>query len=156
MAGGFLDKNLSNAEFLDGRIADGKPFATMQLPAQRTVVAADGSDVRVLLALKGGSMAHFSLQAGQTASAVTHRTVEEVWYVVQGQGEMWRKQGSVEEAVVLIPGVCLTIPLGTHFQFRAATDQPLGAVCVTMPPWPTDPAADEAVPVAGPWTATAL
>lgn len=131
-----------------------KPFATMPLPANRTVVAPDGSDVRVLLRLDGGSMAHFSLQPGQTAAAVTHRTVEEVWYVVKGRGQMWRKQGNVEETVTLTPGICLTIPLGTHFQFRAAPDQPLGAVCVTMPPWPTDPEAGEAVPVAGPWDAT--
>ncbi len=129
------------------------PFATMQLPATRTVVAPDGSDVRVLLRLDGGSMAHFSLQPGQTAAAVTHRTVEEVWYVVEGRGEMWRKQGNVEETVSLMPGICLTIPLGTHFQFRAAADQSLAAVCVTMPPWPADPASQEAVPVTGPWTA---
>ncbi|MGB4117973.1 MAG: cupin domain-containing protein [Polaromonas sp.] len=128
------------------------PFATMPLPANRTVVAPDGSDVRVLLRLHGGSMAHFSLQAGQTSAAVAHRTVEEVWYVVEGRGQMWRKQGEVEETVTLLPGICLTIPLGTHFQFRAAPDQPLGAVCVTMPPWPTEPDADEAVPVAGPWS----
>ena len=131
--------------------ASNPPFATLQLPATRTVVAPDGSDVRVLLALSGGSMAHFSLQAGQTSAAVTHRTVEEVWYVVQGQGEMWRKQGGVEQTVTLAPGICLTIPLGTHFQFRAAADQGLAAVCVTMPPWPLDPAADEAVLVNGPW-----
>lgn len=131
-----------------------KPFATLQLPAERTVVAPDGSDVRVLLSLHGGSMAHFSLQAGHTAAAVTHRTVEEVWYVVKGQGEMWRRQGKIEETVALVPGVCLTIPLGTHFQFRAAPDQTLAAVCVTMPPWPTDPAADEAMPVSGPWAPT--
>ena len=126
-------------------------FASVQLPVERTVVAADGSDVRVLLALQGGSMAHFSLQAGQTSRAMTHRTVEEVWYVTEGQGEMWRKQGDVEATITLTPGTCLTIPLGTHFQFRATADQPLGAVCVTMPPWPLDLTADEAVPVAGIW-----
>ena len=131
-------------------------FASMQLPVERTVVAADGSDVRVLLALKGGSMAHFSLQAGQTSKAMTHRTVEEVWFVTEGAGEMWRQQGSDEETISLTPGTCLSIPLGTHFQFRAAADQSLGAVCVTMPPWPADPTADEAVPVAGKWATDSI
>jgi mannose-6-phosphate isomerase-like protein (cupin superfamily) len=126
-------------------------FATLQLPAERTVVAPDGSDVRVLLALRGGSMAHFSLRPGQVAVAVTHRTVEEVWYVLEGRGEMWRRQDDREEVVALVPGLCLSIPLGTHFQFRAAPGEALSAVCVTMPPWPVDPAADEAVPVSGPW-----
>jgi mannose-6-phosphate isomerase-like protein (cupin superfamily) len=123
-------------------------FATMFLPAQATVVAPDGSDVRVLLGLPGGSMAHFQLGAGQVAHAVMHRTVEEVWFVVAGRGEMWRKQGEREETVVLEPGVCLTIPLGTHFQFRASPSESVGAVGVTMPPWPGE---GEAVKVQGPW-----
>lgn len=123
-------------------------FATLPLPAQPTVTAPDGSDVRVLLALGGGSMAHFSLAAGQVSMAVTHRTVEELWYVLSGRGEMWRCQEAREEIVPLVPGVCLSMPLGTHFQFRAAADEGLCAVAITMPPWP---GADEAVPVTGPW-----
>lgn len=126
-------------------------FQTRYLPADPTVMAPDGSNVRVLLGLQGGGMAHFELPAGQVARPVTHRTVEEIWYIVQGRGEMWRGRGAQEEFVDLAPGVCLTIPLGTHFQFRAAPDQALCAVAVTMPPWPGE---DEAVGVAGPWEPT--
>jgi mannose-6-phosphate isomerase-like protein (cupin superfamily) len=118
----------------------------MKLPEKRTVVAPDGSDVRVLLGLKGGSMAHFELAAGKTSKAVVHRTVEEIWYVLSGRGEMWRRQGSHEEVVGLEPGVCLTIPLGTHFQFRSA--ETLAAVAITMPPWPGEGEASE---VPGRW-----
>ena len=125
-------------------------FATMRLPAQPTVQAPDGSDVRVLLGLAGGGMAHFALAPGQVARAVRHRTVEEIWFVVEGRGEMWRRQGEREEVVALVPGVCLTIPVGTAFQFRAAAGEALAAVAITMPPWP---GADEAVPVTGPWAA---
>lgn len=127
-------------------------FATMRLPALPTTVAPDGSDVRVLLGLGAGGMAHFELAAGRVARAVTHRTVEEVWFVVAGRGEMWRRQGEHEETVVLEPGVCLTIPLGTHFQFRASPTEPVSAIGVTMPPWPGD---GEAVAVQGPWLASA-
>jgi mannose-6-phosphate isomerase-like protein (cupin superfamily) len=126
-------------------------FQTLPLPPEPTVRAPDGSDVRVLLALRGGGMAHFHLAAGSTARAVTHRSVEELWFVVAGRGEMWRKQGEREDVVSLAPGVCLSIPLGTHFQFRAAPTEPVSAVAVTMPPWP---GAEEAVPVAGPWQAS--
>ena len=98
-------------------------FATLQLPAETTVVAPDGSNVRVLLGLAAGTMAHFELPAGMTSSAVVHRTVEEIWFVVTGRGEMWRKQGEREEIVDLAPGTCLTLPLGTQFQFRASTDR---------------------------------
>ena len=126
-------------------------FATTTLPRDPTVVAPDGSDVRILLGLAGGGMAHFELAAGQTARAVTHRTVEEVWYIVAGAGEMWRRQGEREETVALVPGVCLTIPLGTAFQFRAAPGQPVSAVAITMPPWPGE---GEAEFVEGPWQAS--
>ena len=128
------------------------PFATMSLPASRDAVATDGSDVRVLLALHSGSMAHFELPPGQISKAVTHRTVEEIWFVLSGRGEMWRAQAGQPESVVPIePGVCLTIPLGTRFQFRSIGAEPLSAVGITMPPWPGD---GEAVVVDGKWAAT--
>ncbi len=128
-----------------------RPFETLQLPAEPTVVAPDGSDVRVLLSLGAGSMAHFELAAGAISAAMTHRSVEEVWFVVSGQGEMWRRQGTHEAVATLRPGTCVTIPVATHFQFRASPAGPLAAVAVTMPPWP---GASEAVAVAGVWQAT--
>jgi len=126
-------------------------FETKQLPAGRDVVAPDGSDVRVLLALAGGGMAHFVLAPGHTSTAVTHRTVEEIWYVLSGRGEMWRRHADGENVVEMEPGVCLTIPLGTHFQFRSTGTEALAAVGVTMPPWPGD---GEAIVVSGKWCPT--
>ena len=93
-------------------------------------------------------MAHFTLAPGATSHAVSHRTVEEIWYFIGGRGEMWRRQDDREEIVTAAPGVCLTIPLGTRFQFRTLGAEPLTAVAVTMPPWPGD---GEAYVVDGPW-----
>jgi mannose-6-phosphate isomerase-like protein (cupin superfamily) len=126
-------------------------FSTMSLPAQADVIAPDGSAVRILLQLAGGSLAHFELAPGQTSRAVTHRSVEEIWYFLQGQGEMWRKLGDQEEIVPVSPGVALTIPQGTHFQFRASGEGALATVAITMPPWPGE---GEAYPVPGLWTPT--
>lgn len=123
-------------------------FSTTTLPADPTVTAPDGSDVRVLLRLSGGSMAHFQLAAGAVSKAVRHRTVEEIWYVLGGRGQMWRRQGEREETVDLAPGTCVTIPAGTAFQFRAGQDGPLAAVAITMPPWPGE---DEATFTDGAW-----
>lgn len=126
-------------------------FQTLSVPRERTVVAPDGSDVRVLLGLAGGGMAHFSLPPETVSGAVVHRTVEEIWFVVGGSGRMWRQQDGTESVVDLVVGTCLTIPLGTRFQFRAGAEG-LAAVAVTMPPWPGE---GEAVPVPGPWTPSA-
>jgi mannose-6-phosphate isomerase-like protein (cupin superfamily) len=123
----------------------------MRLPVERTEVAPDGSDVRVLLVLAGGGLAHFELAPGQTSRAVAHRTVEEIWFFLTGRGEMWREQDGVSETVEVSPGMCLTIPLGTRFQFRSSGDAPLSALGVTMPPWPGE---GESIFVDGPWQTT--
>jgi mannose-6-phosphate isomerase-like protein (cupin superfamily) len=123
-------------------------FQTRHLPAQRDEVAPDGSDVRILLRLKGGGMMHFELAPNQTSKAVTHRTVEEIWYFVSGRGQVWRKQNQHATVVDVYPGVSVTIPLGTQFQFRSFGPEPLAAIAVTMPPWPGE---DEAIIVKGEW-----
>jgi mannose-6-phosphate isomerase-like protein (cupin superfamily) len=126
-------------------------FSTKRLPVGRDAIAPDGSDVRILLGLAGGGMAHFELAAGETSIAVAHRTVEEVWFFLSGRGEMWRKQHDREEVVSIDPGVCVAIPQGTHFQFRSFGDQPLAALGVTMPPWP---GVAEGYAVQGKWSPT--
>ncbi len=126
-------------------------FETMQLPGRPDLTAPDGSDVRVLLRLGCGSMAHFELGAGQVSRAVAHRSVGELWYVLRGYGQMWRRQDRREETVDLCAGTCVSIPVGTHFQFRADRSGPLAVVGVTMPPWPGP---GEAYDVPGAWPST--
>ena len=128
-----------------------KEFGTKRLPVERDTIAQDGSDVRVLLNLQGGGMAHFELPPGQTSTAITHKTVEEIWFFLSGRGQMWRRTGSIEEVVAVEAGVCLTIPLGTHFQFRSFGYGALSAIGVTMPPWPGE---GEAKVVEGKWKPT--
>lgn len=123
-------------------------FESRRLPALPDIVAPDGSDVRVLLKTPRGSMAHFELAGGRASDPIRHRAVDEIWFVLSGRGEMWRSAQGQEEVVALEPGVCVTIPAGTHFQFRAMAGAALAAVGVTMPPWPGP---EEAVPVPGKW-----
>ena len=127
------------------------PYDAMLLPAKRSDIAPDGSEVRVLLGLAGGGMAHFALPPGETSTAVMHKTVEEVWFILSGEGEMWRQQEGREEIMPLRRGTCLTLPLGTAFQFRSSEDTVLTALGVTMPPWPGE---GEAVIVKGRWVPT--
>ena len=102
----------------------------------------------LVAALEGGSMVHCTLPPGGVSLAVAHRTVEEIWYLLEGEGELWRKRGAREETAALVPGVGLTIPLGTHFQFRNTGRGPLQFIIATLPPWPGD---EEAYRVADHW-----
>src|SRR5258708_31441567 len=129
---------------------------TRSLENAPQVTAPDGSAVRPLCQITGlGSFAHFQLEPGETAIAVSHATVQEIWYIIGGTGQMWRRPNGQEPTCAeLRPGICLTIPLGTTFQFRAGgSDEPLRVVAVTMPPWPVN-GEHEARLEQGPWTPT--
>ena len=94
-------------------------------------------------------MAGFRLMQGAVTKAVAHRSVEEIWYVTDGNGRIWRKFADREEVTILEPGVSLTIGTGTQFQFRCDGTAPLEIIAVTMPPWP---GADEAHFVDAKWS----
>jgi len=126
-------------------------FETKRVGSRPDAIAPDGSEVRVLCRVRGGSMAQFSIAPRAASRAVAHRTVEEVWYFVAGHGRVWRRAGEFEQIVDVGPGTSISIPVGTQFQFRSDSDEPLVAVGVTMPPWPGE---DEAYGVDGPWAAT--
>ena len=120
-------------------------------------VAPDGSEIRLLLDARhravGASMVEVTLPAGQVSRPVYHRTVEELWYILEGRGQVWRcppETGLTDSAeidpaqvapVAVQAGDALTIPTGWRFQFRADQDAALRFLCVTLPPWP---GADEA------------
>jgi len=130
---------------------DWSRFETKPLSEQYDYPAPDGSEIRLLPTIKNrGGLAHCTLPPGGVSSALTHRTVEEIWYFLSGQGEVWRKQGDREECVDVAARVSLTIPLGTHFQFRNTGDEPLCFLIATMPPWPGE---QEAVRVPDRWEA---
>src|SRR5690242_16711741 len=104
-----------------------QPSETM-LPVTYQAVAPDGSLVRLLGEVHGGSMAHFELGAGEVSIAQQHRTVSEIWFVLAGLGRMWRRgPDGVTSVIDLRPDVALTIPVGTAFQFRNDGRVPLQA-----------------------------
>jgi len=96
--------------------------------------------------MTGGGLAHCLLPPGKTSRAVRHKTVEEIWYVLEGEGEIWRATETVEQIDPLIKDCAVTIPASTRFQFRTTGHKPLKILIVTMPPWP---GAEEAEAVQG-------
>lgn len=126
-------------------------FATRLIAPTPDAIAPDGSQVRLLCGLSRGGMAHFALPPGAVSKAVVHQTIEEIWYFLRGSGRMWRRLDGEEQIVEVMPGVSITLPTGTHFQFRSDGDEPLEAIGVTMPPWPGP---EEAREVTGAWAPT--
>jgi mannose-6-phosphate isomerase-like protein (cupin superfamily) len=127
-------------------------FETRVIGGEADAIALDGSEVRLLCGMTRGALAVFSLGPDAVSQAVAHRTVEEIWYFTAGHGRFWRQLGEAEEITEIGPGVSISIPTGTHFQYRCDGAEPLVAVAVTMPPWP---GAGEAYPVDGIWQPTA-
>lgn len=123
-------------------------YQTGSLGVDFDVLAPDGCGIQVLPRTSRGSMAHGTLAPGRTSLAICHRTVEEIWFVLAGQAELWRQKDDQESIEVVVRGSAVTLPLGTHFQFRTVGTEPFQFIMCTMPPWPGP---DEAFAVRGIW-----
>ena len=116
--------------------------------------APDGSEIRLLIASRHlaqrASLCEVTLPAGQVSRPVRHQTVEEIWYVLEGRGRVWRSSGEsgnqLQETVEIGPGDALTIPTGWRFQFSAGAQTALRFLCYTNPPWPGPEEAQPAGP----------
>jgi mannose-6-phosphate isomerase-like protein (cupin superfamily) len=120
----------------------------MMLPDVPDAKSPAGADVRLLMSSEAGGMIHSTVPPGQTNRAVVHTTVSEFWYILEGHGEIWRKDREQERVTTLLPGVTIDIPVGTAFQYRNVATGPLKFICVTMPKWP---GAHESTYVEGTW-----
>lgn len=118
------------------------------LPQEADTLAPDLSEIRLLPAMSRGGMVHCVLNTGGVSLAVAHKTIEEIWFCLSGEGEVWRKLGDEERCDPIRAGVSLTIPTGAHFQFRNTGGERLCLIIVTMPPWP---GAEEAYRVSDHW-----
>ena len=130
------------------QLRDNPDCESRRLPVQADDVAPDTTEIRLLQRMNGGSMCHCTLPPRTVSKAVKHKTVDEIWYFVQGQGQVWRKLEHKEKVEDVSTGVSLTLPVGTQFQFRNIGWEALCFLCVTMPPWPGQ---DEAVLVEDYW-----
>ncbi len=122
-----------------------------RLPALPDAKSPAGADIRFLMDGATANMIHSTVPPGQVNRATIHATVSEFWFVLEGLGEIWRKDAVEERVTSLQPGVSIDIPVGTAFQYRNVGDMPLKFICITMPPWPGD---TEATHLAGVWKPT--
>lgn len=119
-----------------------------RIPKNYDYLAPDGSEIRLLTRGQDGGLCHCTLPPNTVSQAVKHKSVEEIWHFLSGEGEIWRKSSSRESVMRVQEGVSLLIQKDTDFQFRNTGSAPLRFLIVTMPNWP-GPA--EAILVTGHW-----
>src|SRR5690242_796237 len=62
-------------------------WQTRRVGPEYDALAPDGSEIRLLVEVNGGSMVHCSLAPGAVTRAIRHRSVEEVWLCLAGRGQ---------------------------------------------------------------------
>ena len=121
---------------------------TRPLPAEPNDRSPAGAEVRFLMHGETGDIIHSTVPPDQVNRAAVHATVSEFWFVLSGNGRIWRRDATGEQVTVLEAGVTIDIPVGTAFQYRCDGAEALRFICVTMPPWPGH---HEATIIPGPW-----
>lgn len=124
------------------------PHQTRLFPLRAGGDAPDTSEISLGPEVPEGGLALCRLPVGGTTKAVFHPRVEELWWVKGGRGELWRRLGDTEQFAPLLPGMAVSIPQGTSFQFRSTGDATLEIVIATMPRWD---GGHDAVETQGPW-----
>ena len=104
------------------------------LESAEAFTTADGSTIRELLGLptapvKNQSLAEATLEAGQETQRHYHADAEEIYYVVEGSGEM-EVDGDRRPLAV---GDAVLIPPGARHQIRADDGGRLRFLCCCAP-----------------------
>jgi mannose-6-phosphate isomerase-like protein (cupin superfamily) len=116
--------------------------------ADPDVIAPDGAEIRRLVDQPRGatklSLAEALVKPGERTSCVSHRTIEEAWYIVQGTGRFHRlaPDGTNENIEEVAAGDALFIPTGYRFWVENIGAADLRFLCCDAPAWPGH---DEAV-----------
>ncbi len=124
---------------------------TKILPANPDAKSPAGADIRYLVDGETGNMIYSTVPPRQINKATVHKTVSEFWYILEGEGEIWRISGKESAITPLTPGTAIDIPVGTAFQYRNVSDQELKFICISMPRWPGE---SEATCIQGVWEPT--
>ena len=82
------------------------------LPANPDAQSPAGADIRFIMDGANGNMIHSTVPPKQVNRATIHQTVSEFWYILEGQGEIWRRDGVSER---ITPGLPSTFRLEQLF-----------------------------------------
>jgi len=104
--------------------------------------APDGAEIRVLIDRPQGatrlSISESVVKPGERTACVSHRTIEDIWYIVRGTGRFHRllPDGSEEQTAEVAAGDALLILTGYRFWVENTGADDLVFLCCDTPPWP--------------------
>jgi len=81
-------------------------------------------------------------------------TVTELWYVLDGLGQLARWDDRPRRPPAVLPschGTSVGVPVATAFQFRCTGTDPLRLLLLTMPQWPGSDEVDTGVGALDAW-----
>jgi mannose-6-phosphate isomerase-like protein (cupin superfamily) len=113
------------------------PWATKSLSAEPDGRALDGCEVRLLTCTPFSSAIHCELEAGAVSQVTVNNWIHEIWFIISGQGHLWRSNGKLAQQVPVEPGTTITIPPQVAFQYRSSQgEKPLVFLCFGAPSFP--------------------
>lgn len=106
----------------------------INLQDARPFITADGSEIRELLAhrnscIRKQSLAEARLAPGMTTESHLHKKTEEIYYILEGEGEMHM----AEETRSVHPGDAIAIPPGTVHSISNTGTTTLKFLCCCAP-----------------------
>jgi mannose-6-phosphate isomerase-like protein (cupin superfamily) len=77
------------------------------------------AEIQVLGEFSEGEIAHATVLANRPSDAGILTGFGEFFYILEGEGDLWRATGALQGVVPLFPGRCVSIPPGIEYQYRA-------------------------------------
>lgn len=96
-------------------------WTTQKLPTEADRLSpSNASEIRLLPSFPEGEIVHATAFAGQPSQPARIEGFGEMFYILEGEGELWRATGELESVTPLAARGCVTIPPGIDYQYRAA------------------------------------
>ena len=110
-----------------------REWSTKDLPTDPDRDSPSGTTgIRLLLSFDEGDIVHATVEPDKPSKPAILRGMGELFYVLEGEGSLWRATGDLEDVVPLRPRQCVTLPPGIEYQYRA-TGAPMKFLVATAP-----------------------
>ena len=112
-----------------------RQWATRELPKDPDRLSPSGmTEIRLFPSFDKGEIVHATAKGEQPSVSAILTGAGEFFYVLEGEGRLWRATGDLEDVVPLHPGRCVTLPPGIEYQYRTKGG-PLKFLVATVPRW---------------------